>query len=183
MKLMSIVLCNFRQFYDQTPEIKLAWGAQNITIIHGNNGAGKTALMNGFTWVLYEKFSAAFAVGEQLVNKRAIAEAKNGKKVDCWVEIIFEHDTIRYKVRRACRVYKSDNNLEQSKSELFLQIAKDDGRWMPSPQHPDDIIGRILPESLHQYFFFDGERIEQIDRKSTRLNSSHRNTSRMPSSA
>jgi DNA sulfur modification protein DndD len=164
MKLMSIVLCNFRQFYNQTPEIKLAWGEQNITVIHGNNGAGKTALMNGFTWVLYEKFSAAFAVGEQLVNKRALAEAKSGKKVDCWVEIIFEHDTSRYKVRRACRVYKGENNAEHSKSELFLQISKDDGRWMPSAQHPDDIIGRILPESLHQYFFFDGERIEQIVR-------------------
>jgi DNA sulfur modification protein DndD len=164
MKLMSIVLCNFRQFYGQTPEIKLAWGEQNITVIHGNNGAGKTALMNGFTWVLYEKFSAAFAVGEQLVNKRALAEAKSGKKVDCWVEIIFEHDTSRYKVRRACRVYKGENNVEHSKSELFLQISKDDGRWMPSAQHPDDIIGRILPESLHQYFFFDGERIEQIVR-------------------
>lgn len=164
MKLMSIVLCNFRQFYGQSPEIKLAWGEQNITVIHGNNGAGKTALMNGFTWVLYEKFSAAFAVGEQLVNKRALAEAKSGKKVDCWVEIIFEHDTSRYKVRRACRVYKGENNAEHSKSELFLQISKDDGRWMPSAQHPDDIIGRILPESLHQYFFFDGERIEQIVR-------------------
>ncbi|MEG4285931.1 AAA family ATPase [Microcoleus sp. A006_D1] len=164
MKLISIVLCNFRQFYDQTPEIKLAWGAQNITVIHGNNGAGKTALMNGFTWVLYEKFSAAFAAGELLVNKRAIAEAKPGKKVDCWVEIIFEHDTNRYKARRVCRVYKSENNVEHSKSELFLQVSKDDGRWMPSAQHPDDIIGRILPESLHQYFFFDGERIEQIVR-------------------
>ncbi|MCC3430550.1 MAG: AAA family ATPase [Microcoleus sp. PH2017_29_MFU_D_A] len=164
MKLMSIVLCNFRQFYGQTPEIKLAWGEQNITVIHGNNGAGKTALMNGFTWVLYEKFSAAFAVGEQLVNKRALAEAKSGKKVDCWVEIIFEHDTSRYKVRRACRVYKGENNVEHGKNELFLQISKDDGRWMPSAQHPDDIIGRILPESLHQYFFFDGERIEQIVR-------------------
>jgi DNA sulfur modification protein DndD len=164
MKLMSIVLCNFRQFYDQTPEIKLAWGAQNITVIHGNNGAGKTALMNGFTWVLYEKFSAAFAAGEQLVNKRAIAEAKPGKRVDCWVEIIFEHDTNRYKARRVCRVYKNENNVEHSKSELFLQVSKDDGRWMPSAQHPDDIIGRILPESLHQYFFFDGERIEQIVR-------------------
>ncbi|MCC3412007.1 MULTISPECIES: AAA family ATPase [unclassified Microcoleus] len=164
MKLMSIVLCNFRQFYGQTPEIKLAWGEQNITVIHGNNGAGKTALMNGFTWVLYEKFSAAFAVGEQLLNKRALAEAKSGKKVDCWVEIIFEHDTSRYKVRRACRVYKGENNVEHGKNELFLQISKDDGRWMPSAQHPDDIIGRILPESLHQYFFFDGERIEQIVR-------------------
>jgi hypothetical protein len=35
---------------------------------------------------------------------------------------------------------------------------------MPTSQHPDDIIGRILPESLHKYFFFDGERIEQIVR-------------------
>lgn len=164
MKLISIVLCNFRQFYDQTPEIKLAWGAQNITVIHGNNGAGKTALMNAFTWVLYEKFSAAFAAGEQLVNKRAIAEAKPGKPVPCSVEIVFEHDSKRYQVRRSCRAYKTENTIDHSKSELFMQVAKDDGRWMPPPQHPDDIIGRILPESLHQYFFFDGERIEQIVR-------------------
>ena len=164
MKLISISLCNFRQFYGSTPEIKLAWGAQNITVIHGNNGAGKTALMNGFTWVLYDKFSAAFAAEEQLVNKRALAEAKPGKGVPCSVEIVFEHDSKRYQVRRSCRAYKTQNTVEHSKSELFMQVSKDDGLWVPPAQHPDDIIGRILPESLHQYFFFDGERIEQIVR-------------------
>jgi len=41
MKLMSIKLCNFRQFYGKTPEIVLACGERNTTIIHGNNGAGK----------------------------------------------------------------------------------------------------------------------------------------------
>ncbi|NEQ23883.1 MAG: AAA family ATPase, partial [Microcoleus sp. SIO2G3] len=61
MKLTSIKLFNFRQFYGKTPEILLASGEQNTTIIHGNNGAGKTTLLNAFTWVLYEKFSAAFA--------------------------------------------------------------------------------------------------------------------------
>jgi DNA sulfur modification protein DndD len=77
MKLISIKLCNFRSFYAKTPEIVLAHGdVSNTTIIHGNNGAGKTSLLNAFTWVLYEKFSAAFASAEQLVNKRAIAEAK-----------------------------------------------------------------------------------------------------------
>ena len=164
MKLISIILCNFRQFYGKSPEIKLACGEQNTTVIHGNNGAGKTALMNAFTWVLYEKFSAAFAAPEQLVNKRALAEAENGKKVTCWAEIVFEHDCTRYKAYRVCRAYKSENTVEYGNSELSLTIAKDDGRWMPSAQHPDDIIGRILPESLHQYFFFDGERIEQIVR-------------------
>jgi hypothetical protein len=164
MKLISIILCNFRQFYGKSPEIKLACGKQNTTVIHGNNGAGKTALMNAFTWVLYEKFSAAFAATEQLVNKRALAEAEIGKKVSCWAEIVFEHDSTRYKAHRICRAYKNENTVEYGNSELSLTVAKDDGRWMPTSQHPDDIIGRILPESLHKYFFFDGERIEQIVR-------------------
>lgn len=164
MKLISITLCNFRQFYGKTPEIKLAFGRKNTTVIHGNNGAGKTALMNAFTWVLYEEFSAAFAAIEQLVNKRALTEAEIGKGVACWAEIVFEHDNKRYQVKRLCRAYKSENTVEHTQSELFMQVAGDEGRWMPPFQHPDDIIGRILPRSLHQYFFFDGERIEQIVR-------------------
>jgi DNA sulfur modification protein DndD len=164
MNLISITLCNFRQFYGKSPEIKLASGVQNITVIHGNNGAGKTALMNAFTWVLYGKFSAAFAAEEQLVNKRALAEAEMGKAVGCWAEIVFEHDSTRYQAKRICRAYKSENTVEHCKTELFLNVAKDNGLWLKPEQHPDDIIGRILPESLHKYFFFDGERIEQIVR-------------------
>ncbi|HEY9604564.1 MAG TPA: AAA family ATPase [Allocoleopsis sp.] len=164
MKLTSIRLCNFRQFYGKTPEIVLAWGSQNTTMIHGNNGAGKTTLLNAFTWVLYEKFSAAFASEDQLVNKRAIAEAGLNEAVDCWVELGFEHHNKRYLAKRLCRAYKTETGIEQGKSELYLQIAGDDGRWLLPQQHPDDIIGQILPATLHQYFFFDGERIEQIVR-------------------
>ncbi|MCA1994789.1 MAG: ATP-binding protein, partial [Coleofasciculus sp. S288] len=151
MKLLSMRLCNFRQFYGKTPEIVLANGVRNTTIIHGNNGAGKTTLLNAFTWVLYEKFSAAFASEEQLVNKRAIAEATLKDPVECWVELGFEHNNKRYQVKRLCRAYKSDVGVEQGKSELYLQIAGDDGRWLLPQQLPEDIIGRILPTSLHQY--------------------------------
>ncbi|HLO47831.1 MAG TPA: AAA family ATPase [Kamptonema sp.] len=164
MKLISIQLCNFRQFYGKTPEIVFASGERNTTMIHGNNGAGKTTLMTAFTWVLYEKFSAAFAATEQLVNKRAITEVEANKAVQCWVEIVFEHSNKRYQAKRLCRAYKNDPNIERGKTQLLMQVAGDDGRWLLPPEHPDDIIGRILPESLHQYFFFDGERIEQIVR-------------------
>jgi DNA sulfur modification protein DndD len=164
MKLMSIRLCNFRQFYGKTPEIILASGTQNITVIHGNNGAGKTTMLNAFTWVLYEKFSAAFASEDQLVNKRAIAEVRLKDSVECWVEVGFEHHNKRYQAKRLCRAYKTEAGVECSKSELYLQIAGDDGRWLLPQQLPEDIIGQILPGSLHQYFFFDGERIEQIVR-------------------
>ncbi len=166
MKLISLKLCNFRQFYGKTPEIFLSRGAHNTTIIHGNNGSGKTTLMNAFTWVLYEQFSAAFAGPDRLVNKRAVCEAKAGEAVPCWVQLVFEHDNKRYQAKRLIRAYNTDTGITHGSSELFMTIAGDDGRWSPPPpqQHPDDIIGRILPESLHQYFFFDGERIEYIVR-------------------
>jgi DNA sulfur modification protein DndD len=99
-----------------------------------------------------------------LVNKRAIAEAKLKDLVECWVEVGFEHNNKRYQAKRLCRGYKTEAGVEQGKSELYLQIAGDDGRWLLPQQLPEDIIGRILPVSLHQYFFFDGERIEQIVR-------------------
>ncbi|MBD2362185.1 AAA family ATPase [Anabaena minutissima FACHB-250] len=165
MKLTSIKLCNFRSFYGKTPEIIISGGdVLNTTIIHGNNGSGKTSLLNAFTWVLYERFSAAFASTEQLVNKRAIAQAQPGQAVECWVEINWEHEGKRYNVKRQCRGYKNKTDFAVGKTELLMQVAGDDGRWYFPLQQPEEIIGQILPVSLHQYFFFDGERIEEIVR-------------------
>ncbi|MFN5953617.1 MAG: AAA family ATPase [Dolichospermum sp.] len=166
MRLTSIKLCNFRSFYGKTPEIILANGdIRNTTMIYGSNGAGKTSILNGFTWVLYEKFSAAFASTEQLVNKRAIAESQPGQPVECSVEIGWEHENIRYRAKRGCRVYKNQSDLiETGKTQLTMWLGGDDGQWKIPNQLPEEIITQILPLSLHQYFFFDGERIEEIVR-------------------
>ncbi|MDJ1172414.1 AAA family ATPase [Roseofilum sp. BLCC_M154] len=165
MKLLSIRLCNFRQFYGQTPDIKLASGEQNITVIHGNNGAGKTTILNAFTWALYERFTAAFAAPDQLVNKRALSEVEPGKPVKCSVELQFEHDHQRYRVERLCRAYNREKTVEYGPTECSLWVSGDDGRWQLTKHPLDEVVGRILPKSLHQYFFFDGERIESWGRE------------------
>ena len=166
MRLTSIKLCNFRSFYGKTPEITLAGGdVRNTTMIYGSNGAGKTSILNAFTWVLYEKFSAAFASTEQLVNKRAIAESQPSQPVECWVEVGWEHESNRYRATRGCRVYKNESDfIEAGKTQLKIQVAGDDGKWYFPLQQAEEIITQILPASLHQYFFFDGERIEEIVR-------------------
>jgi DNA sulfur modification protein DndD len=165
MKLIALQLCNFRQFYGKTPIIKFASGRHNTTVIHGNNGAGKTTILNAFTWVLYEKFTAAFATPELLINKRAIAKTNPNTSVECWVEIQFEHDYKRYQLKRKCYANKEqEDRVQLSQPKLFILIAADDGRWYPPVEPAEEIIARILPVSLHQYFFFDGERIDHFFR-------------------
>ena len=171
MKLNYLQLCNFRQFYGKTPQIKFASGKRNTTVIYGNNGAGKTSILNAFTWVLYEKFTAAFASPELIVNQRAIAEVNPEQGVECWVELQFEHDRKLYQIKRKCYANKDTaSQVQYSQTKLFMLVAGDDGRWYPPLETPEDIINRILPASLHQYFFFDGERIDGFFRQNHNSN-------------
>ncbi len=171
MKLNYLQLCNFRQFYGKTPQIKFASGKRNTTVIYGNNGAGKTSILNAFTWVLYEKFTAAFASPELIVNQRAIAEVNPEQGVECWVELQFAHDRKLYQIKRKCYANKdAESQVQYSQTKLFMLVAGDDGRWYPPLETPEDIINRILPASLHQYFFFDGERIDGFFRQNHNSN-------------
>ncbi len=171
MKLNYLQLCNFRQFYGKTPQIKFASGERNTTVIYGNNGAGKTSILNAFTWVLYEKFTAAFASPELLVNQRSLAEAAPEQAVECWVELQFERDRKIYQLKRKCYASKNaQHQINYTQANLFMLVAGDDGRWYPPLESPEDIINRILPASLHQYFFFDGERIDGFFRQNHNSN-------------
>ena len=166
MKLSTLQLHNFRQFYGTSPLIHFASGEQNVTVIHGINGSGKTALLNAFTWVLYEEYTRGFQLQDQLVNKRAIREARVGEAVECWVEIRFENNNRKYQLKRSAEVVKK-NNGEWSPQEslgVTLQWSNKQGVWRETHniKEVEDAIGRVLPNDLHSYFFFDGERIERI---------------------
>jgi len=171
MKIISLQLCNFRQFYGKTPVIYFATGEQNTTVFHGNNGSGKTTILNAFTWVFYEKFTAAFASPDLLVNKRAIRENDFNSSVECSVTVEFEHDSLLYRLQRKLYVFPTKNkDVEYGQNKLYLTIAGDNGCWNQTTEAPQDIIEGILPVSLHQYFFFDGEKIDHISRNEQRSN-------------
>lgn len=77
----------------------------------------------------------------------------------------FERDRKLYQIKRKCYANKKGAGLVQySPAKLFMLVAAEDGRWYPPIEPPEDIIAGILPVSLHQYFFFDGERIDRFFR-------------------
>ncbi|MEM7476695.1 MAG: AAA family ATPase [Planctomycetota bacterium] len=162
MRLKRLKLKNFRCFYGES-EIEFAGGDKNITVIHGENGAGKTVLLNAFKWVLYEQLTSGVQLEKQIVTKRAIYEADSGDVLEAYVELEFEHDERRYLIKRRveAKVGSTPQSAKISEPEVILQVCGADGEWRIQ-ERPADVIGRVLPPDLHSYFFFDGERIEQI---------------------
>lgn len=164
MRLISLQINNFRPFYGESQKILFAHGDRNITVIHGCSGAGKTALLNAFTWTLFDSLSPGFLLPEDIVNRRAIREAKEGKTVEAWTKIEFEHKERRYIVKRtayAQRVSGTPGYINQGPQNPTLQWSGPDG-CCHNEELVFEAIGRILPQDLHTYFFFDGERIERI---------------------
>ena len=170
MKLRYMVLKNFRQFYGTTPKIHFASGDRNITVLHANNGSGKTALLNAFTWSLFNEHTPGFQLPDQIVNKRAIREAKIGEAIEAYVELKFSHAGSTYVLRRTQETIRTENDpgwLNHSGSTVSLKKESGNGNWRLC-ERPEDEIGKILPKDLHNYFFFDGERIERIVRPTKR---------------
>ncbi|PLO83493.1 hypothetical protein CWN03_20360, partial [Klebsiella quasipneumoniae] len=55
MKLIRLEINNFRQFYGKQSIDFAVDPEHGVTLIHGENNGGKTALLNALRWCLYEE--------------------------------------------------------------------------------------------------------------------------------
>lgn len=146
MKLLKIKIKNFRQFYG-SQEIEFSTDHdKNVTLIHGENNGGKTALLNALRWCLYEETTDNLLDATNLLNKYALAEGKNS----FCVVIQLLHNNKLYEVNRT----KSRLN---TSSVLKLYEIKD-GCYAEYPEpNPNHLINSFLPTEMSQYFFYQGE--------------------------
>lgn len=152
MLLQKLKLVNFRQFYGDTTEIEFSTDTyKNITLIHGENGLGKTTLLNAILWCLYEKLTPDFEQPKELICLQAIKEGKR----DCRVELSFEYEGKYYNAQRHM------HNSGQTVFKLF-QIYDSNHTEVPNKTA---FINNILPEDMAEYFFFHGEGVSNINKK------------------
>ncbi len=148
MKLTKIRLENFRQFYGQQILELSTDPDRNVTLVHSENGIGKTTLLNALLWCFYSETTPRFEEENQLLNFTASDE---GETV-ATVEVTFEHEEKEYRARRSC----ISNERKREKFQVF-EIAEGNSRLMHAPV---SFIGSVIPKEMAPHFFFDGEHAE-----------------------
>lgn len=158
MKLDCITLQNFRQFYDdQTIEFSDD-PERNVTLIHAENGVGKTTLLNAILWAFYGVTTERFEQRDKIINFEAAREGRNTSSVSVNFDLKGEH----YAVQRHFVA-------NSGKPELRLKAFRiDDGVHKDIPA-PETFINSVLPREMARYFFFDGEHAEAFAAENNNL--------------
>jgi DNA sulfur modification protein DndD len=147
MWLEQITLKDFRCFYGESTIALSQDTERNVTIIHAENGVGKTTLLNALLWCFYGETTAKFEKREDLLNYDALAA---GRK-HAFVDVLFEHNGNRYRARR----YTKGGNGERE----FLVMRIENGHHQTLP-NPDAFINTVIPKGMAGHFLFDGEHAE-----------------------
>jgi DNA sulfur modification protein DndD len=163
MKIHYIRLKNYRQYRDLKINFSTMPG-QNLTIIQGNNGTGKSNLLNAITWCLYgeERHIREEHHGLPIVNEKVYHALEAGRVTGVEVEMGLSEGEIEYRVtRRAEVVRRLDNEVvvrDNLNAEVMFFVR---GEWRRSPQ-PSYTISCLLPAEISHFFFFDGEQLDKF---------------------
>lgn len=146
MKLIKLEINNFRQFYGKQSIDFSVDPERGVTLIHGENNGGKTALLNALRWCLYEETTDNLLEPKKLLNKYAEKEGKSSFSVF----VLLEHDNRLLEVQRT----QFKNN---ASSSLRVFEIKDGCHAEKAEDNPNTLINTFLPKEMSKYFFYQGE--------------------------
>lgn len=193
MRIKSIQLHNFMRYKGDNELIFSTDEEKNVTVVLGDNTFGKTTLAQAFRWALYENLNDTSYTKRKdivLLNNEVAAEMCGSQVREVYVEIVVENDGEEIKfVRKASFNRRSGNPNDISVKQLGLtqltmQIKKD-GVWGDVINNSggnidtkykigcvQEAIDNMLPQSLSNYFFFDGERWNDLKSKTSDIKNS-----------
>ncbi len=169
--LDKITIKNYRQYRDV--EIEFAKDtSKNFTIIKGNNGTGKTTLLNALSWCLHG--SEIHDYGDdslmEICNNKAVNSLEDGENIDVFVKMDFIDDGKVLSFSRCKKFNKNNGELKNLWSdEVCVEIESDDG-WDVTPDQFHYYVEKKIPKEIEDYFFFDGARLNAYFQKNSTEN-------------
>lgn len=167
MKITEIYIKNYRQYKD-TEYIFRDTKDLGIYSFIGQNGMGKTNLLNAITWCLYEKENYLGDKNKALpiTNLSACKELNPKDKLEVLVKIkvvdsqfgndyIFERKSM-YVMDNQNKPFKSDSKFQTYWKESTKKIFE-----VYDGEAAQNVLRKCFPENVSEYFFFDGEQLHQ----------------------
>lgn len=152
MQISRVKLHHFRQFYGEQELVFPTGEKRNVTLIHAENGFGKTSILNAVLWCLFNQVTPKFERPEDIINYDAREEGIKSARVD--VEIEFKNQN--YLVQRTF------NGERDSRDKTLLAAYRVDNGAHKPLQAPETFVGSVIPPEMAKYFFFDGEAAESF---------------------
>lgn len=153
MKINKIELENFRQFYGKQEVVLATDSKKNVTLIHAENGFGKTTLLNAILWAFFNITTPKFEQPDKIINFEAEVEGITNASV----AVEFEYNDEVFIVKR---VYSSRSDNNDRTSFTGFKVEKH-GSFTPLTA-PRTFIESVVPPEMARYFFFDGESAESF---------------------
>lgn len=166
MRIRSLNFQNFRQHRDLS--LSLDSSDSDFVVIHGENGEGKTNLLNGILWCFYGNEGDSRDPGNKdnsLVSRAAQDELAEGQSVTVRVSVGLEFsEGMTARVERS-QIFQvgSKSSKPMGKSELSIVTSTDSAAAdAATVSNPEIWLDERFPERLRQYFLFDGEKLDSF---------------------
>jgi DNA sulfur modification protein DndD len=160
MILERLVLENFRQFKGRQEIVFSDLRERNVTLVHAENGFGKTTLLNAITWVLYGRdgLSEDFEKPDSLIHEGLAHYCKDPHGLEASVSLTFTHDDERFVLTRALTLAEQQHDARRAR--LSMEAMRDGQTF--NLDNPQRRVNSIIPDGIAKFLFFNGERIDHL---------------------
>lgn len=180
MRIERILIKNYRQFKDVEFLFKKTVDT-DVHVVIGKNGTGKTNVLNAINWCLYGDEPHHSKDSQQLpyLNLKSIEEVDEGKDLDVMVEVWVKTDEEKYIIfsrKEIYNVYKGEKQLPMRQSTEFeVKITDEKGntKILEDEEEAKSYVERFVPKKIRDFFFFDGERLDNYFKEATGQNIRH----------
>jgi DNA sulfur modification protein DndD len=161
MILERLVVENFRQFRCRQEIVFADNRSRNVTLVHAENGFGKTTLLNAFRWALHgdDGLTDDFEKPEEIINDVEARSGRDPNEVAATVELTFKHDLERITITR--KLTLAQQRADHRKPLLTVEVMRD-GQIFNNVAGPAQKIRTIVPEGIAEFLFFNGENIDHL---------------------
>lgn len=161
MKLIELTMHNFMPYGGEHRIAFPTDASRNVVVVFGDNGRGKTSILNAVRWCLY-----GYALGRHLkvldLAKMVNSDAAVKGDYRMAVYLRFEANGYEYDLRRVAEsreLVVTPRNTGDFRVDVSL---RKDGRVMRGDEVEHE-INQIAPEQVSRFFLFDGELLQEYE--------------------